>query len=106
MGWSWRRSISLGPLRLNFSKCGVGMSFGGHGVRVSTGPRGSFMSLGAAGFRYAIRIGRPISAPATPGSHAAVPLQFGARGSSIQPSSPASAGIQASANKGDILEWH
>ena len=26
MGWSWRRSISLGPLRLNFSKCGVGMS--------------------------------------------------------------------------------
>jgi len=76
MGWSWRRSISLGPLRLNFSKSGVGMSFGGHGARVSTGPRGSFLSLGAAGFRYAKRIGRPTSPPATPGSHASVPLQF------------------------------
>lgn len=61
MGWSWRRSLSLGPIRLNFSKSGVGMSMGVRGARVSTGPRGNFMTLGLGGFRYSKRIGIPVS---------------------------------------------
>ena len=35
MGFRFRKSISLGPFRLNFSKSGVGYSFGGKGFRVA-----------------------------------------------------------------------
>lgn len=34
MGWSFRRSINFGPVRLNLSKSGVGYSIGGRGFRV------------------------------------------------------------------------
>ncbi len=40
MGWYFRRSVKFGPLRLNFSKSGVGYSYGVKGLRVGTGPRG------------------------------------------------------------------
>ena len=66
MGWSWRRSISLGPFRLNLSRSGVGISFGAGGARVSTGPRGSFTTLGLGGFRYSKRIAPPPPHQATP----------------------------------------
>ena len=35
MGFRFRKSINLGPLRLNFSKSGVGYSVGGKGFRVT-----------------------------------------------------------------------
>ena len=57
MGWSWRRSVSFGPVRFNFSKSGVGMSFGVRGARISTGPRGTYVNVGAGGFRYSHRLG-------------------------------------------------
>jgi len=50
MGWYFRRSVNVGPLRFNFSKSGVGQSFGIRGLRVGTGPRGSYV----AGGRYGI----------------------------------------------------
>ncbi|MGA2735904.1 MAG: DUF4236 domain-containing protein [Bryobacteraceae bacterium] len=34
MGWNLRRSINFGPLRVNFSKSGVGYSVGTRGLRV------------------------------------------------------------------------
>ena len=34
MGWGFRRSINLGPLRLNLSKSGLGYSVGTRGFRV------------------------------------------------------------------------
>jgi hypothetical protein len=34
MGWSFRRSINVGPLRFNFSKSGVGYSLGVPGARI------------------------------------------------------------------------
>ncbi len=34
MGWYFRRSLNLGPLRLNLSRRGVGWSVGGRGLRV------------------------------------------------------------------------
>jgi hypothetical protein len=40
MGWSFRRSINLGPLRINASKSGVGYSFGGRGFRIGKDARG------------------------------------------------------------------
>ena len=62
MGFSWRKSISFGPVRLNFSGSGVGASFGVRGARVSTGPRGTFVHLGSHGFRYTQRIDKPYRA--------------------------------------------
>ncbi|MCT9934640.1 DUF4236 domain-containing protein [Planotetraspora sp. A-T 1434] len=35
MGWSYRKSIKMGPFRLNLSRAGVGHSYGGRGFRVT-----------------------------------------------------------------------
>jgi hypothetical protein len=40
MGWSLRRSLKLGPLKLNFSKSGVGYSVGVRGFRVGKDAKG------------------------------------------------------------------
>ena len=52
MGWSFRKSINLGPIRLNLSKSGVGFSTGVRGFRVSTGPRGTRLNAGVGPLRY------------------------------------------------------
>lgn len=40
MGIRFRKSIKMGPVRLNLSKSGVGASIGVKGARVGIGPRG------------------------------------------------------------------
>jgi hypothetical protein len=40
MGWGFRRSVKLGPLKLNFSKSGVGYSVGVRGYRVGKDAKG------------------------------------------------------------------
>lgn len=40
MGWGFRRSLKLGPLKLNLSKSGVGYSIGGRGFRVGQDAKG------------------------------------------------------------------
>ena len=40
MGWRFRRSLKLGPLKLNFSKSGIGISAGVRGFRVGTDAKG------------------------------------------------------------------
>jgi hypothetical protein len=40
MGWSFRRSKSFGLFRLNFSKSGVGYSFGVPGARIGLSAKG------------------------------------------------------------------
>ncbi|MEY3142235.1 MAG: hypothetical protein RLY21_728 [Planctomycetota bacterium] len=40
MGWYFRRSIGLGPFRLNLSKSGLGWSVGGRGFRTGVDARG------------------------------------------------------------------
>ncbi len=72
MGWSWRRSSSFGPFRLNVSKSGVGISAGVPGARLSVGPRGTYVNVGAGGFRYSHRLAGPgvenrVSPSARPG---------------------------------------
>ncbi len=37
MGWNLRRSLNLGPLRLNMSKSGIGYSVGVRGFRIGSG---------------------------------------------------------------------
>ena len=55
MGWSFRRSISLGPFRINFSKSGISYSFGLAGFRTGVNSKGrkySSMSIPGTGLRY------------------------------------------------------
>ena len=40
MAFYYRKSVNLGPFRLNLSKSGLGYSVGGRGFRVGTTPRG------------------------------------------------------------------
>ena len=40
MGWSFRKSVNLGPLRVNLSKTGVGSSWGIPGFRVGVAADG------------------------------------------------------------------
>ncbi len=56
MGFSFRRSMKLGPMRLNFSTRGIGVSTGVRGARISMGPRGTYVTLGAGGFQYRVRL--------------------------------------------------
>lgn len=50
MGFRLQRSLSLGKfLRINISKSGLGVSAGLPGLKISTGPRGSFINLGLPG---------------------------------------------------------
>jgi hypothetical protein len=44
MAWRFRKSLKLGPIRLNFSKSGVGYSIGGRGFRVGQDAKGRNLS--------------------------------------------------------------
>lgn len=55
MAWSYRKSITLGPLRINFSKSGVGFSFGVAGLRGGMNASGTkyvSASVPGTGIRY------------------------------------------------------
>jgi hypothetical protein len=56
MGFYFRRSVAFGPIRLNFSTSGIGISAGVKGARVSTSPKGSYVTLGSNGFYYRRRL--------------------------------------------------
>jgi len=56
MGFSFRKSIKLGLVRVNLSKSGLGVSTGVKGARVSVGPRGTQMSVGAGGVYYRTKL--------------------------------------------------
>ncbi len=56
MGWLYRKSVSAGPFRINFSKKGTSYSMGVKGARINTGPRGTYVSLNAHGISYRQKI--------------------------------------------------
>lgn len=58
MGWSIRKSIKLGPTRLNLSSRGLGYSLGMRGLRVGTTARGgSYLRAGRGMLRYQTSLG-------------------------------------------------
>jgi hypothetical protein len=61
MGFFFRKSLGFGPLRLNFSKSGVGASIGVKGARLTASSRGStYITVGSHGFYYRQAVaGRP-----------------------------------------------
>jgi hypothetical protein len=52
MAFYLRKSIRFGPLRLNLSKSGLGVSAGVKGLRIGTGPRGNYIHAGRGGIYY------------------------------------------------------
>lgn len=52
MGWYIRKSVSVGPIRFNISKSGVGASVGVRGFRVGTRPNGTNYVHGGTGGLY------------------------------------------------------
>ncbi len=66
MGLSFSKSVKFGPLRVNLSKRGVGVSAGVKGARVSVGPRGTYVTLGSRGFRYQTKLTDVEGSPAAP----------------------------------------
>jgi hypothetical protein len=57
MGWYFRKSKSVGPFRVNFSKSGMSFSTGIKGARMSFGPRGTFVNVGGNGIYYRKKLG-------------------------------------------------
>ena len=52
-----RKHINIGPLRVNFSKSGIGVSFGVTGLRAGLGPRGAHVHAGRKGLYYQKQVG-------------------------------------------------
>lgn len=55
MGLRFRKSINIGPLRINFSKSGIGFSLGVKGFRISKSAKGktqATVSLPGTGISY------------------------------------------------------
>ena len=55
MGIRFRKSINLGPIRINISKSGVGFSFGFKGLRLTKKAKGGFRataSIPGTGISY------------------------------------------------------
>ena len=101
MGWSWRRSKSFGPVRLNFSKSGVGVSVGVRGAPISAGPRGTYVHLSAGGFRYSQRLDGQVPGSPARSSHQPAPLGVTAVGQQVENLVPT--GLVES-NADDLLE--
>lgn len=57
MGWFLRKSVRFGPVRINFSKRGIGVSAGVKGFRVGTGPRGPYVAGGRKGIYFRQQLG-------------------------------------------------
>lgn len=55
MGWSFRKAINLGPLRINLSKSGMSFSVGSKGFRSGVNVQGrayTSASIPGTGLRY------------------------------------------------------
>lgn len=80
MGFYLRKSISVGPLRFNLSKSGIGVSAGVTGLRFGVGPRGNYVHMGRGGLYYRATLPRsssPRSSPAEPPSPIAPEIPSG-----------------------------
>jgi hypothetical protein len=57
MGFYFRKSKSFGGLKFNFSKSGIGLSFGAKGMRYVMSPKGNYIHMGRNGFYYRTSVG-------------------------------------------------
>jgi len=59
VGFYIRKSVRCGPLRFNLSKSGIGISTGVPGLRIGTGPRGTYVHMGRGGLYYRKTLAMP-----------------------------------------------
>lgn len=52
MGFYLKKGFNIGPVRINLSKSGVGVSVGGKGLRFGSGPKGNYVHSGRGGLYY------------------------------------------------------
>src|SRR5437879_2200184 len=74
MGVYFRKALGFGPLRVNLSKSGVGLSVGVTGARIGINPRGqAYVHAGRGGFYVRQNLGGPTSThePSPPPPHVA-----------------------------------
>lgn len=93
MGFRFRKSANFGPLRINFSKSGVGYSVGGKGVRITKKTSGGFRttaSVPGTGLSYVKETGGK-AASGSGGSGASAAGDGTGRGNG----SPAGCGLSA-----------
>ena len=57
MGFFFRKSFRLGPVRLNLSKSGLGISGGVKGARLGLSARGAYIAGGLKGIYFRKRLG-------------------------------------------------
>src|SRR5262245_10447413 len=67
MALSFQKRLRAGPSNVTLSAAGIRLSAGIHGARVSLGPRGTYISFSAGGFRYRRKLDdAPAAEPAQP----------------------------------------
>lgn len=54
-----RKAFRLGLLRINLSRSGLGLSAGVKGLRIGSGPRGSYVTGGRGGLYFRHNLGIP-----------------------------------------------
>ena len=52
MGFYFRKSIKIGPFRINFSKSGISVSLGVKGASLNVGPKNTSINVGRKGVYY------------------------------------------------------
>lgn len=52
MGFYLKKGFNIGPVRVNLSKSGLGISLGGKGLRLGSGPKGAYVHAGKGGLYY------------------------------------------------------
>lgn len=77
MGFYLRKSISVGPLRFNLSKSGVGISAGVRGLRFGVGPRGNYVHMGRGGLYYRATLPKYQKQPNQPNSSPSQKIPIG-----------------------------
>lgn len=58
MGFYIKKGFNFGPVRINLSKSGLGVSVGAKGFRLGAGPKGNYIHAGREGLYYRKSIGK------------------------------------------------
>src|SRR4051794_30443082 len=111
MGFYLRTSLRAGPFRVNLSRSGIGISAGVPGFRVGTGPRGNYVSVGAAGIRYRATMPRrpstraPLPPPPAGGTDIVMQDTTGEGAATLVPTGPGDLVAQLNAADRRPLLW-
>lgn len=104
MPFYFRKSVSAGPFRFNFSKGGVGASVGVKGFRLGTGPRGHYVHAGLGGLYYRSSLG---GKPQGGSKNTQSPRNFvPAPGHPVQPAVGEPDVVMHRVSSADVLEMH